>query len=77
MHLGKLTLRVNKEEVVFNISQSMKYPKEVSTCHIIDVVDETVAKLELLFHLLVPLRIACLVLMVIQVTIRSLDHYYS
>ncbi|XP_022159119.1 uncharacterized protein LOC111025551 [Momordica charantia] len=45
VQLGKLTLRVNEEVVVFDISRAMKYPKEVSTCDMIDVVDATVAEI--------------------------------
>ncbi|KAG6734795.1 hypothetical protein I3842_01G287500 [Carya illinoinensis] len=33
---GELTLRVNKEELMFNIYQAMRIPEEPSTCFRID-----------------------------------------
>ena len=33
MHSGELTLKVNEEEVIFNIYQSMKFPDKAITCH--------------------------------------------
>ena len=35
---GELTLRVNKEEVMFNIYQAMRIPEEPSTCFRVDVI---------------------------------------
>ena len=29
---GELALRVNKEKVMFNIYQAMRFPKDLSTC---------------------------------------------
>ena len=34
---GELILRVNKEEVMFNIYQAMRFPKDPSTCFRVDV----------------------------------------
>ncbi|XP_022855446.1 uncharacterized protein LOC111376705 [Olea europaea var. sylvestris] len=39
---GYLTLRVNQEEVRFNIYQAMKYSDDTDTCHRIDFIDSTV-----------------------------------
>ena len=33
VHSSELTLRVNEEEVIFNIYRSMKFPDEAATCH--------------------------------------------
>ncbi|XP_062080842.1 uncharacterized protein LOC133785638 [Humulus lupulus] len=38
IHDGNLTLRVNGEEVKFNISNTMKFPKEQANCKRVDVV---------------------------------------
>ncbi|MCQ7416395.1 reverse transcriptase family protein, partial [Salmonella enterica] len=61
---GKLTLRVNEEEVVFNIYRSMKYPDEVSTCHRIDIVDATIAEIRDVVMPADPLKISMLDLVV-------------
>ncbi|XP_022889504.1 uncharacterized protein LOC111405046 [Olea europaea var. sylvestris] len=39
---GQLTLRVNEEEVRFNIYQAMKYSDDNDTCHRIDFIDSAV-----------------------------------
>ncbi|KAG7995172.1 hypothetical protein I3843_01G095200 [Carya illinoinensis] len=39
---GELTLRVNKEEVMFNIYQAMKFPEDPSTCFRVDVIKQCV-----------------------------------
>ncbi|XP_022845337.1 uncharacterized protein LOC111368339 [Olea europaea var. sylvestris] len=39
---GQLTLRVNEEEVRFNIYQAMKYSDDNYTCHRIDFIDSAV-----------------------------------
>ena len=36
---GELTLRVNKEEVMFNIYQAMRFPKDPSICFWVDVIE--------------------------------------
>ena len=41
---GKLTLRVNDENVVFNIYKSLSHHDEGSTCHAIDIIDYTISK---------------------------------
>ena len=38
VHDGNFTLRVNGEEVKFNISNAMRFPKERSTCNRVDIV---------------------------------------
>ena len=42
VHSGNLTLRVNNEEVRFNIYYTMKFPAEKQSCNRISVVDECV-----------------------------------
>ena len=37
---GKLTLRVQDEEVTFNIFDAMKYPSNNDECYYIDIVDK-------------------------------------
>ncbi|XP_068644651.1 uncharacterized protein [Aristolochia californica] len=39
---GELTLRVNKEEVLFNIDQTMKFPEDPSTCFRVDIIKQCV-----------------------------------
>ena len=39
MHSGNLTLRVNDEEVTFNIYHTMKFPNEAQSCNRISMVD--------------------------------------
>ena len=41
---GKLTLRVNDENVVFNIYESLSHHDEDSTCHAIDIIDHTISE---------------------------------
>ena len=41
---GELTLRVNKEEVMFNIYQAMRYPEDLSTCFQVDVIEQCVVE---------------------------------
>ena len=41
---GELTLRVNKEEVMFNIYQAMRFPEDPSTCFRVDVITQCVEK---------------------------------
>ena len=42
VHNGNLTLRVNDEEVRFNIYHTMKFPDVGQSCNRISVVDERV-----------------------------------
>ena len=42
VHSGNLTLRVNDEEVKFNICHTMKFPNEAQSCNHISVVDDCV-----------------------------------
>ena len=42
VHSGNLTLRVNDEEVRFNIYHTIKFPAEEQSCNWISVVDESV-----------------------------------
>ena len=42
VHSDNLTLRVNDEEVKFNIYHTMKFPNEVQSCNRISVVDDCV-----------------------------------
>ena len=42
VHSGELTLRVNEEEVIFNIYRSMKFRDEAATCHRIDMISDCV-----------------------------------
>ncbi|XP_022867316.1 uncharacterized protein LOC111387030, partial [Olea europaea var. sylvestris] len=44
---GHLTLRVNEEEVRFNIYQAMKYVDDTDTCHRIDFIDSAVREEQL------------------------------
>jgi hypothetical protein len=39
---GQLTLRVNNEEVRFNILNTMRFPEEKSTCHRVEVIDSCI-----------------------------------
>lgn len=39
---GELTLRVNKEEVMFNIYQAMRFPEDPSTCFRVDIIKQCV-----------------------------------
>ncbi|XP_038875099.1 uncharacterized protein LOC120067627 [Benincasa hispida] len=39
---GELTLRVNDENVAFNIFKSLKHHGEVNSCNMMDVIDRTV-----------------------------------
>ncbi|KAL5545044.1 hypothetical protein UlMin_008828 [Ulmus minor] len=39
---GELILRVNKEEVMFNIHQAMRFPEETNTCFRVDVIEQCV-----------------------------------
>ena len=41
---GKLTLRVNDENVVFDIYKSLSHHDESSPCHAIDIIDHTIFK---------------------------------
>ena len=40
IRLGKLTLRVQDDEVTFNVFEAMKYPLENEDCFCIDMVDK-------------------------------------
>ena len=42
VHNGNLTLRVNDEEVKFNIFHTMRFPNEAQSCNRISMVDECV-----------------------------------
>ena len=44
VYSDELTLRVNKEEVIFSIYQSMRFPDEEVTHHQIDTIDDCVEK---------------------------------
>ena len=41
---GELTLRVNKEEVMFNIYQAMRFLEDPSICFWVDVIEQCVVK---------------------------------
>ena len=41
---GELTMRVNDQQVTFNVLDAMKSPDEVEDCNLISVVDFTVTK---------------------------------
>ena len=41
---GELTLRVNKEEVMFNIYQATRFPEDPSTCFQVDVIEQCVVE---------------------------------
>ncbi|XP_030939518.1 uncharacterized protein LOC115964323 [Quercus lobata] len=41
---GELTLRVNKEEVIFNIYQAMRFLEDPSTCFRVDVIEQCVVE---------------------------------
>ena len=47
VYSGELTLRVNEEEVIFNIYRSMKFPDEKAICHRIETIDDCVEKTQL------------------------------
>ena len=53
---GELTLRVNEEEVNFNIYRSMKFPDEMTTCHQIDTIGDCLVKTQLILNLEDPLE---------------------
>ena len=40
----ELTLRVNKEEVMFNIYQAMRFPEDPSACFRVDVIEQCVVE---------------------------------
>lgn len=44
MDSGELKFRLNKEEVKFNVCQSMKQPRDMSVVSVIDVAEEEVVK---------------------------------
>ncbi|XP_031258969.1 uncharacterized protein LOC116117079 [Pistacia vera] len=44
VHQGKLILRVEDEQVEFNVFDAMKYPSEGNTCFEISVLDNVIAK---------------------------------
>ena len=44
VHNGNLTLRVNDEEVKFNIYHTMKFPNKVQLCNCIDVIGDCVKR---------------------------------
>ena len=39
---GELTLRINEEEVRFNIYRALKFPVEKNTCNTIDILENCV-----------------------------------
>ena len=39
---GKLILRVQNEQVTFNVFEAMKYPSEIDTCFQIDTIDKEI-----------------------------------
>ena len=41
---GELTLKVNKEEVMFNIYQAMRFLEDPSTCFLVDVIEQCVVE---------------------------------
>ena len=41
---GELTLRVNKEEIMFNIYQAMRFLEDPSTCFRVDVIEQCVVE---------------------------------
>ena len=41
---GELTLRVKKEEVMFNIYQAMRFTEDLSTCFRVDVIEQCVVE---------------------------------
>ena len=41
---GELTLRVNKEEIMFNIYQTMRFLEDPSTCFRVDVIEQCVVE---------------------------------
>ncbi|XP_058189228.1 uncharacterized protein LOC131306817 [Rhododendron vialii] len=57
---GKLILRVQDEQVTFEVFEAMKYPSTTDTCFNIDVIDELVVENFEESHLAEPLE-ACLV----------------
>ncbi|KAL5565345.1 hypothetical protein UlMin_028509 [Ulmus minor] len=44
VHQGKLILRVQDEQVTFNVFEAMKFPSNVSSCFEISILDKVVAK---------------------------------
>ena len=44
VHQGKLILRVQDEQVTFNVFESMKFPSDVDVCFAISVLDKVVAE---------------------------------
>jgi len=42
VHKGKLTLRVNEEEVVFSLRSAMRHPNEKEECRRIEMIEEVV-----------------------------------
>jgi hypothetical protein len=60
VHKGQLILRLEDEQVTFNVFKSMKYPSESNSCFQIDIIDNLVVKSVAHEHLTEPLE-ACLV----------------
>ena len=56
VHNSELTLKVKKEEVIFNIYRSMKFPDEAATCHQIDIVRDYMVKTQLSSIPIAPLE---------------------
>ncbi|KAL5573761.1 hypothetical protein UlMin_023358 [Ulmus minor] len=44
VHQGKLILRVQDEQVTFNVFEAMKFPSDVDACFVISVLDRVVAE---------------------------------
>ena len=44
VHQGKLILRVQDEQITFNVFEAMKFPSDVDACFEISVLDRVVAE---------------------------------
>ncbi|KAK6123405.1 hypothetical protein DH2020_042849 [Rehmannia glutinosa] len=62
---GELTLRVNEEEVMFNIYNAMKFQEEQHTCHFIDLAEQC-ARSEIAQHIIVDPLEKCLTQSLVQ-----------
>ena len=39
---GEIKLRVNDEEVIFNMNKALKYPRDITDCFRVDMFDEVI-----------------------------------
>ncbi|KAI9078448.1 hypothetical protein K1719_039544 [Acacia pycnantha] len=52
---GEIKLRVDDEEVIFNMNKALKYPRDVTDCFRVDMLDEIIQETLELFSIKEPL----------------------